>query len=150
MFILIAISLGFSSIWAIVAARLRTSGGRSTLLSFRAIISLTSSMRVPYSNCTRITELPSVEVEVICFSPLISAIACSRGMVTLFTTSSACACGYTVSTVVRGSSISGISSIFRVRVAHTDTAANIMVISMVSHFFFNAILVTQFTKILLS
>ena len=111
------------------------------------MVSFTLPMLVPYSNSAKMKELPSTEVETICLRPPMSEIAPSTGTLTSFIISSGVARGYTVTTVVIGSSMSGIISILRVKVAQMEARVTTAAMRKVSHRLYKASLVRKLVAI---
>ena len=98
-----------------------------TSLSAAFSLSVTASVVVPYSNDTRRTERPVVEVTVVDSIPSRPNTTCSRGEETWLSTTSGDAPGYEVTTAAEGISIEGISSCFRPPTEMNPNAATMTV-----------------------
>ena len=93
-------------------------------------------------------ELPSTEVDTICLKPPMLEMASSMGALTSFITSSGVARGYTVTTVVIGSSMSGTNSVLRAKVAQMEARVTTAAMRKVSHRLYKASLVRKLVAIL--
>ncbi|MBA7605631.1 hypothetical protein ES703_12765 [subsurface metagenome] len=111
------------------------------------MVLFTLPILVPYSNSAKTKDMPSADVETMCFKPPRSDMTSSMGTVTSFIISSGVARGYRVITLVIGSSMSGMSSILRVRVAQMEAKVTTATMRKVSHRLYNASLVRKLVAI---
>jgi hypothetical protein len=119
--------------------------GRDKLAKACEILSITSSILVPYSYWATTRDMLESDWDVISFVLVASAMTFSISTVTSSATCSGPAPGYTVTTVHSGISIFGISSVLRVTVPQIEAMVTRAATRNVIQRFFKAIFVKILT-----